>query len=245
MSMRTLPTQLALTVGAGITAGALLVATTTSAGPVADGPATTDTIVNVVDPIDPEVVLPSRVDAALRRTLAAMSRASAAVDDRALTPAIVALTATRLGLTRSQLAGVRQVQATPPPDSEEESTAGPDSVLAILNVDQVVITQLAGLFDRQGGRRLSVALKSTLNVALDRRAEMLTLVLALDPEEAGAPYADALIDTVPNYTDEVANLNEALRDDQLTAANRVTLQAARTKSKAAETRMLKAFPVED
>jgi hypothetical protein len=245
MTMRTIPTQLALTVGTGLTLGALLVAAATSAGPVAGGPETTDTIVDVVDPIDPEVVLPSRVDAALRRTLAALGRSSAAVDDRQLAAAIAALTATRLSLTRSQQAGVRQVQATPPPDEESESTAGPDSVLAILNVDQVVITQLAGLFDRQSGQQLSAALKSTLNVGLDRRAEMLTVVLALDPEEAGAPYADALIDTVPSYTDEVANLDEALRDDHLTAANRATLQAARAKSKAAETKMLKAFPVED
>ena len=222
----------------------LLVATMTSPGPVAAGPETSDTIVNVVDPIDPEVILPSRVDAALRRTLAAMERASASVDDRQPRAAIAALTAARLNVTRAQLAGTRQVQAVPPPDTEEESTAGPDSVLAILNVDQVVITQLAGLFDRQSGVQLSAALKSTLNLALARRAEMLTLVLGLN-EEKGAPYLDVLIDTVPNYADEVANITEAIADDHLSAANKKTLQAALTKSKAANAQVLKAFPVED
>jgi len=244
MSIRTLPAQLALTVGTGLVAGALLVATMTSPGPVAAGPETSDTIVNVVDPIDPEVILPSRVDAALRRALAAMERASASVDDRQPRAAIAALTAARLNVTRAQLAGTRQVQAVPPPDTEEESTAGPDSVLAILNVDQVVITQLAGLFDRQSGVQLSAALKSTLNLALARRAEMLTLVLGLN-EEKGAPYLDVLIDTVPNYADEVANITEAIADDHLSAANKKTLQAALTKSKAANAQILKAFPVED
>jgi hypothetical protein len=136
------------------------------------------------------------------------------------------------------------VQAAPPPDSEEESTAGPDSVLAILNVDQVIITQLAGLFDRQGSRQVSTALKSTLNVALDRRAQMLTLVLGMKGEK-GAPYLDVLVDTVPNYADEVANLTEAIKDDHLTAANKTALQAALKKSKAANAQVVKAFPVED
>lgn len=238
VSLRALTTHLGLAACAGLMTGTLVVASST---PVS-GPSTTDTVTLVVDPIDPEVVLPSRVDAALRRTLASIDRATAAIDDRQADAALLALKATKQNLSRSYLAVQRQVEA--PVDEESESTAGPDSVLAGLNVGQVVITRVAGLFDRITAAKLCNALKGTLNVGLDQRATLLTLVLALKGEK-GASYADVLVDTVPNYTDEVANLQEALRDDHLTAANRATLQAALKKSKAAEAAMLKAFPVED
>ena len=50
---------------------------------------------------------------------------------------------------------------------------------------------------------------------------------------------------MPNYTDEVANLTEALADDHLTATSKAALKAALAKSKADEARVLAAFPVED
>jgi hypothetical protein len=237
---------LAMVACAGVTAGALLVASaatigSTLAGGAATSATTSATITTVAEPLDPEVILPSRVDGALQRVLAATAAATDGVDAKQTTPAINALVATRLNIVRAHLAGVRQVDAPPPPEDAEESTAGPDSALAILNVEQVTITQVAGLFDKVTAAGLTTALKTTLNAALDRRATFLTKILALDPEEAGAPYADALADTVPNYADEVANLTEALAVDTLTPASRTALQAALTKSKAANTKIIAAF----
>ena len=56
-----------------------------------------------------------------------------------------------------------------------------------------------------------------------------------------APYADALADTVPTYTDEVAAIAEALADDHLVAASRSALRAALTRSQQAAAQMTAAF----
>ena len=53
--------------------------------------------------------------------------------------------------------------------------------------------------------------------------------------------ADALADTVPNYTDEVASLQEALQDDELDPAARTALTAALSRSQAAEAAMIAAY----
>ncbi|MEP9364924.1 hypothetical protein ABLE68_18320 [Nocardioides sp. CN2-186] len=233
-------TRLALTACAVITASSLLVATNSTTGAT-----TSASLAPAAQPLDPEVILPSRVDAALTRVLDSLGRANAEVDDRNPTAAAKALTATGLNVVRATLATVRQMDAAPPPDTEAETTAGPDSALATLNVDQVVITEVAGLFDRVTNTTTIAALVQTLSTGLDRRASLLTKVLALDPEGAGAPYADGLVDTVPGYTDEVANLTEALADDHLTATSRAALKDALAKSKADEARVLAAFPVED
>src|SRR4051812_45840518 len=102
----------------------------------------------VAEPFDPEVVLPPRVDAALHRTFAAVERSAAAVDDRRRANARRALRAAAIGFGRSHKAVLHQVQAVVDPEAEAESTAGPDSALAALNVEQASVAVLAGLFDR-------------------------------------------------------------------------------------------------
>ena len=111
-----------------------------------------------------------------------------------------------MGFQRSHNAVLRQVQAVPDPESEEESTAGPDSALAGLNVTQTSIGMLAGLFDRLGARGVVKRIRVALTVAQKRRVVLLNTITGLDPEGAGADYADSLADTVPMYTDEVAGI---------------------------------------
>ena len=243
LAMKPRQQSLALAGGTGVVLGALIIAsaTTVVGSHLGDPTTSVDTITPAAQPLDPEVILPSRVDAALNRLLDAVDRASAARDDLEVDQAVRSLTGAQSDVDRSHQATLRQLQATPPPDAEEESTSGPDSVLATLNVEQVTITELAGLFDQTTSPELVSALNVTLNTALDRRSALLTAVLALDPEEAGAPYADALADTVPAYTDEVANLTEALQDDELTPESRDALQAALEKSRADEDRVTAAF----
>ena len=195
----------------------------------------------VAEPFDPEVVLPARVDAALHRTFAAVERGVAAVDDRQRAQARRALHAASVGFNRANKAVLHQVLAVTDPEAEEESTAGPDSALAGLNVAQVSIGELAGLFDGIHGALVVRAIRTTLRAAQVKRAELLGVLIGLDPEGAGADYADALADTLPAYTDEVASIQEALADDRLTEPARTALQAALIRSQAAEAAMTAAY----
>jgi hypothetical protein len=206
---------------------------------VAGAPATR--LALVAEPFDPEVVLPVRVDAALHRTFSAVERAVVAVDDRDRAHATNALHAATVGFKRAEKAVLHQVLAVSDPEAEEESTAGPDSALAALNVAQVSIGQLEGLFDGIRGVTLVRAIGKTLRAAQIKRAELLGVLVGLDPEGAGAAYADALADTVPAYTDEVASIQEALADDWLTATARSALQGALARSQAAEVAITAAY----
>ena len=176
------------------------------------------------------MILPGRVDASLHRTLAAVKRAEAAVDDRRWSAARRSLAAAKAGFDRSHRAVVRQVLAVVDPEAEEESTAGPDSALAGLNVEQVSVAVLAGLFDGVRAKAVVRGIRAALTRAQRVRAELVRVIVGLDPEEAGAAYADALADTVPAYTDEVATVREALGDDRLTSVARQALRAALSRS---------------
>jgi hypothetical protein len=198
-------------------------------------------ITPAAEPFDPEVILPLRVDAALHRTLDAVERAVAAVDDQQSRAARSALRAATQGFARSHKAVLRQVQAVVDPEAEEESTAGPDSALAALNVEQVSVASLAGLFDRVTASGVVMRIRGALVRAQAVRDELLQVIIALDPEGAGAAYADALADTVPTYTDEVAAINEALQDDRLTPVAQQALTDALARSQATEAAMIAAF----
>jgi hypothetical protein len=206
---------------------------------VGDPPATGLTL--AAEPFDPEVVLPLRVDAALHRTFSAVERAVVAVDDRQRVHAASALSAASAGFKRSEKAVIHQVHAVTDPEAEEESTAGPDSALAALNVAQASIGQLEGLLDGIRGASLVRAIVTPLRVAQLQRAELLGVILGLDPEGAGAAYADALADTLPAYDDEVAAIQEGLADDRLTARARSALEAALLRSQAAEAALTAAY----
>jgi hypothetical protein len=221
---------LALTVGVAITLSGHQV-----------GPAPTTRLAPVAEPFDPEVVLPARVDAALQRTFAAVERAVAAVDDHDWPHARRALHAATVGFDRAHKAVLHQVSAVTDPEAEEESTAGPDSALAGLNVAQVSIGEFAGLFDRLRAAQVVRAIGKTLAAAQVKRAELIGVVAGLDPEGAGAAYADGLADSLPAYTDEVASIQEALADDRLAGIARTALQAALVRSQAAEASMNAAF----
>jgi len=198
-------------------------------------------LILVADPFDPEVILPGRVDAALHRTLDSVDRSVAAVDDRRWPTARRSLAAARTNFDRAHRSVVRQVRLVVDPEAEDESTAGPDSALAGLNVEQVSVAVLVGLFD--GVRRKVVVqrIRSVLATAQRNRMALISTIVGLDPEEAGAAYADSLADTVPQYADEVATIREALVDDRLSRRARVGVRAALARSIRANTAMTRAF----
>jgi hypothetical protein len=196
-------------------------------------------------PADDDVVLPTRVAAAIARTQDAIDNATRRIDDHRYAASRRSLSAALTNLNRTHRGGMTQINATPI-DPEAETTPGPDSAVAVLNLEQAAITNLAGLFDGITGHPLVTAgIDRALATADSNRNLMLDAVIALDPEEAGAAYSDGLADTVDGYTDEVANLTEALQDDQLSANGRTALSNALSRSRATEVKVTTAFGGED
>jgi hypothetical protein len=222
----------------GIVVVALVAAALIVLGQPDDGSAQ-ETSQIAAPPLDPEVILPARVDAALGRSLSALDRSEARVDDRQYGTAAVSLSALAADLNRSHRAAWAQFRA--PVDPESESTAGPDSVMAMLAVEQSAITRLAGLYDTVTDPAVLNRLGGAMNVALAKRDVLVNAVIKLDPEGAGAAYADGMADSVDGYTDEVGCLTEALKVDRLTTSARAALNNALTRSKATAAKVLAAY----
>jgi hypothetical protein len=190
-------------------------------------------------PADDPVVLPSRVAAGIRRTETALTNAEKYIDEAEYTKAIVSLRAVRANLARADKAARRQMSAVPT-DPEAETTPGPDSVIAALTVDQEAVMTVAGLFNGNTGT-LVTALASTITTAQLIRDRLLNAVIALDPEGAGADYADGMPDTLDGYADEVANLTEATADDKLSTGGATALRTALARSNATLAKINAAF----
>jgi hypothetical protein len=189
---------------------------------------------------DDDVVLPTRVAVAIERTQNAVDRSTSRIDDGRYKKARRSLRAVVVDFGRAHRAGMAQMNA--PVDEEAETTPGPDSVVAVLTLEQAGITNLAGLFDSITGHpRVIRRISGALAAANTNRNLMLNAVIALDPEGAGADYSDGMADTVDGYADEVANLTEALHDDQLSAASRAALKSTLAKSRATAAKVNTAF----
>jgi hypothetical protein len=177
-------------------------------------------------PPDDAPVLPSRVAAPIRRAQRALDNAEQHIDEGEYKQSAVSLRAVRSNMYRADRAARRQLAA-PPADPEAETTAGPDSVMAVLDLQHNITVAVAGLFDTNSKGvvdALSLATFRTLNA----RDKLLDTVIALDPEGDGAPFADTMPDTLDAYTDEVANLTEALDNDSLSTGGRRVVRAAKT-----------------
>jgi hypothetical protein len=188
---------------------------------------------------DDEVILPSRVATAIRRTENALAKAEEHIDEAEYAKAIVSLRAVRTYVTAADKAARRQMSAVPA-DPEAETTSGPDSVVAVLTLDQEVVVGVADLMNGQTGTLVG-AIGTTLSQAQTTRDKLLDAVIALDPEGDGAAYADAMADTLDGYTDEVANISEAIQDDKLSAGGKSTLKTALGRSEATLTKITNAF----
>jgi hypothetical protein len=175
---------------------------------------------------DDAPVLPSRVANAIRRTQNALDSAESHLDDGEYSQAITALRSVRGNMYRGDRAARIQLAAPAVDEDAPDGTPAPsDSVVAVLGEEHTVITTVAGLFDANS-QGVVDALTHTLYRTLDARDALLNGVIALDPEGAGAAYADAMPDTADQYPDEVANLTEALASDQLSAGGQKVLRPA-------------------
>jgi hypothetical protein len=190
--------------------------------------------------VDDAVVLPARVANAIARTENALDRAGAAIDDDLRTAAIKSLRAVIKNIRRAQSVGMRQMNA-PPATEDAETTPGPDSVVAVLGMEQEAVIRLTSYFDDLTRPRVIARLRAATTVAYNNRARMLDAVTKLDPEGAGADYADGMADTVDAYADEVSAVSDALAHDRLTATARIALTRDIQRSQAAQTVVTAAF----
>lgn len=189
---------------------------------------------------DDDVVLPTRVSSAIRRAMNLLDGAGACVDRGSSVKAVPSLKALQQALLRADKAARKQMNAPADPDAEEGATTGPESVIAVLSLDQTIITTLAGLFETKSSQIVAAAGR-TLSAAMNARDKLLGAVIKLPAEGAGADYADGMADTLSGYDDEVANLTEALSDDTLFAAAKNVLRAALAKSKKTQSAINAAF----
>jgi hypothetical protein len=210
-----------------------------SAGSASSPSSKASPIATASQAVDDEVVLPTRVDAAIERTLSALDRSEARVDDQQYGSAAASLAAIDSNLIRAHSAARAQMRV--PVDPEAETTPGPDSVLAVLNLERATVTRLAGLYDTVTDPVVLNRFGEALNTALTKRDLLLNKVIKLNPVGAGAAYADGMADSLDWYADEVANLTEALHVDHLTTSARAALTNALSRSQATAAKVTAAF----
>ena len=185
-----------------------------------------------------DVVLPSRVDIAIKRTERSVCKAEEHIDDEEYLQAAASLRSVRRNMYRADRAARRQMNVVV--DPEAETTPGPDSVIAVLGVESEVVTTVSGLFDANSQGVVDGATHALFRT-LNARDRLLDSVIALDPEGAGADYSDGMADTVDGYTDEVANITEALADDTLSAGGTRVLNRALAQVTATSAKVTAAF----
>jgi len=185
-----------------------------------------------------DVVLPSRVDIAIKRTERSVCKAEEHIDDEEYPQAAASLRSVRRNMYRADRAARRQMNVVV--DPEAETTPGPDSVIAVLGVESEVVTTVSGLFDANSQGVVDGATHALFRT-LNARDRLLDSVIALDPEGAGADYSDGMADTVDGYTDEVANITEALADDTLSAGGTRVLNRALAQVTATSAKVTAAF----
>jgi hypothetical protein len=218
----------ALGIAAGAPSGALA-APAKAAGPTAHAAQDDDT-----------VVLPSRVANPLRRLQNSLNNAEDHLDDGEYAQAVVSLRSVRSNVYRADRAARVQLNAPAPPEDSDTATNPSDSVVAVLGAEHETVVTLAGLFDTTS-KGVVDGLDHALWRTLGARDSLLNAVIALDPEGAGADYADAMPDTADQYPDEVANLTEALQSDSLSAGGRAVLTPALARVTATENAFNTAF----
>jgi hypothetical protein len=218
---RRIPTALA---GLGIAVALTVVpgtGTATAAGPAAPAAATTyKTHI-------------TQADSAIAR---AVNRVHAHQYSRAKT----ALATARSHIKQAN-AGAMALIGAPPADPESDELPGPPAVLAVLKLDNRVVTKVVPLFNGMDRPGVLDALRSTLGVTQNRRVTVLTKVLALPPEGDGDDYADGMADTLPMYSHEVAVVAGGLQTFRLTPSGKDGLTATLRRARDAEAKMNAAY----
>lgn len=198
-----------------------------------------------------EVVLPTRVSSAIRRTQRALDNAEEHIDENEFKQSLTSLRAVRRNMFRADRAARAQL-AVPPP-AEESEVEAPDpsaAVLAVLSLDHTIVTTAAGLYDANSNSVVDSLTHATFRT-MNARDKLLDALIATGAggEEGeggeGVDLADVMVDTLPDYDDEVANLTEAIAEDTLSAGSRKVLTKALAQAQATQLKVTTAFGAED
>jgi hypothetical protein len=181
--------------------------------------------------------LPTSVATPIKKARTALANAIYYRLHRKFTYASIALANVRLYVGRAHTAGMAQIGA-PPADPESDDLPGPPSVIAVLALERTVVVRAAPLYE---GLTTGIGLAKTLATAQILRTAMLNAVVSLDPEGAGADYADGMADTVTSYTTEVNAVIAVLNTNSLTSTSRTTLTQVLTRSRQARAIVTAAF----
>ena len=181
--------------------------------------------------------LPTSVATPIKKARAALANAISYRLHGKFTYAAIALANVRLYVGRAHTAGMAQIGA-PPADPESDDLPGPPSVIAVLALERTVVVRGAPLYE---GLTTGIGLARTLATAQTLRTTMLNAVSSLNPEGAGADYADGMADTVPAYTTEVNAVIAVLNTNSLTSIGRTALTQVLARSRQARTIVTAAF----
>ena len=184
--------------------------------------------------------LPKSVATPIRRAQAALKTAKARLKGGQYAQGVTALRALRASVLKAHRAGIAQI-GKPPANPESDEPPGPASITAVLNLEHSAGVAIVGLFDGMTRANVVTALRYTLWSTHVSRDRMLNKLISLDPEGAGADYADGMADTVGIYTEEVDLVSRAVQEYRLTPAGSVGLKNALTRVKATEAKVLKVY----
>jgi hypothetical protein len=184
--------------------------------------------------------VPSPVSAAIDRAESALERAEAWFALQRYGRGIDELETLSRAASEAHRAALAQI-AEPPADPESDERPGPPSVLAVLDLDHRIGVRVPALFDGVTRERVIDALRRTLRVMYTSRDRMLDVVIALDPEGAGADYADGMADTLPAFAKEATTLENGLDTYDLTQFAREVLSSALMRVEATREKVTRAF----
>lgn len=228
---------------AGIVLGVVLVlgVVSTAAARPNQGPVAEAAVVsNASQPEEDADPIPRSVAAPIRRARAALARAKTQIAAHTYAKAIDSLRAVRVNVSAAHRAGLAQIGA-PPTDPESDEPPGPVSVIAVLNLEHAVTNGVVVSFNGTTRRAIVHAMRYTLWWTHGVRIPMLNAVIALDPEEEGADYADGMADTLPIYANEVKVITTALQKYRLSNYGRTGLRNALARAKATRAKVNAAF----
>jgi hypothetical protein len=187
--------------------------------------------------------VPASVSNQIGRADAALAQANQQVGNQQFGQATTSLGLVRAHVGKAHAAAIAQIGA-PPTDPESDDPPGPPAVIAVLGLDHRVGMDVVPLFNGRTEPAVVNALQETLTVTYAARGQMLNRVIGLNPEGAGADYADDISDTLDTYKAEVQQLNSALAEYQLSESGRAALSNALTRVSATQAKVKRAFGAE-
>jgi hypothetical protein len=211
------------------------IVSTTMAGTSGAAPASPPRIADVAETTYGPAALRKKPPSPLALAKASLVAAHVRLTKRNYAKALLSLKALRDNLGQAHRAGMAQI-GKPPSDPESDVPPGPAAVIAVLNLEHRIMMEVT-FFNGLRTSPVIESLRYTLLTTHRLRIAMLSRVIALPVEGAGADYDDDMSDTLDGYTGEVALITRALGLYKLTPAARVGLAKALARARATQAKV--------